>query len=198
MHFAHVLLATIVAVAGKTEIDVSDADGNAVSQARATVDGTVFPADPSGRIFLTAGPGATITVEARGCSSTTVSLSQPRVAVKLACRLPVIGSVRVATGSPQALHQLPVPASVLDREQIATNPATTADGLLRVMPGVDRNRSNSMFTNYGQVRVSFTGAGTDRGLVLVDGIPAQDGFGGQINWALYPSLDLTRAELLRG
>lgn len=55
-----------------------------------------------------------------------------------------------------------------------------------------------MFTNYGQLRVSFAGAGTDRGLVLADGIPAQDGFGGQVDWAAYPVSTLQRAELLLG
>src|SRR5581483_6390574 len=53
-------------------------------------------------------------------------------------------------------------------------------------------------TNYGQLRVSFAGAGTDRGLVLADGFPAQDGFGGQIDWAAYPPNDVERAELLLG
>ena len=58
--------------------------------------------------------------------------------------------------------------------------------------------SNSAFTNYGQLRASFSGAGNDRGLVLVDGIPAQDGFGGQIDWQAYPPNDIQFAELLRG
>ena len=70
--------------------------------------------------------------------------------------------------------------------------------MLRALPGFDRTRSNSGFTNYGQLRVSFSGAGNDRGLVLVDNVFAQDGFGGQIDWAAYPANDLTRAELLRG
>jgi outer membrane receptor protein involved in Fe transport len=112
--------------------------------------------------------------------------------------LPVIGVVRVVTGSPQAIHQLPVPASVLDQQAIATAPAVTADQVLSYLPGFDRNRSNSMFTNYGQLRVSFAGLGNDRGLLLVDGIPAQDGFGGQVNWAQFPTPFLVRAELLRG
>ena len=111
---------------------------------------------------------------------------------------PVIATVRVATGSPQRLHELPVAASFLDAAAIAANPAMTADALLGALPGFDRDRSNSSFTNYGQLRVSFTGAGTDRGLVLADGIPAQDAFGGQIDWAEYPSADVVRAELLRG
>lgn len=112
--------------------------------------------------------------------------------------LPVISHVRVATGSAQSLHALPVAASALDRAAIATSSAYTADALLRMLPGFDRTRSNSLFTNYGQLRVSFAGAGNDRGLVLADGIPAQDGFGGQVDWAAYPASDVERAELLLG
>lgn len=112
--------------------------------------------------------------------------------------LPVITTVRVATGSPQTLHKLPVAASVMDSAQLANTPATTGDAVLRNLPGFDRTRSNSNFTNYGQLRISFTGAGTDRGLVLADGVPAQDAFGGQIDWAEYPANDIVRAELLRG
>ena len=58
--------------------------------------------------------------------------------------------------------------------------------------------SNSAFTNYGQLRVSFGGTGNDRGAVLVDGLPAQDAFGGQVDWTAYPAEKITRAELLRG
>ncbi len=74
----------------------------------------------------------------------------------------------------------------------------TGDAALGGLPGFDRDRSNSMFTNYGQLRVSFSGMGNDRGQVLADGVPAQDGFGGQIDWAAYPAPDIVRAELLRG
>lgn len=109
-----------------------------------------------------------------------------------------IERVRVATGSPQSLHRLPVAASLLTAAQLHASPAMTGDAVLRGLPGFDRTRSNSGFTNYGQLRVSFSGAGTDRGAVFVDGIPAQDAFGGQIDWAAYPASDLERAELLRG
>ena len=112
--------------------------------------------------------------------------------------LPVISTVRVATGSAQTLHALPVAASVLDSASVASSSSYTSDALLRNLPGFDRTRSNSLFTNYGQLRVSFAGAGNDRGLVLADGIPAQDGFGGQVDWAAYPASDVQRAELLLG
>ncbi|GAC1300037.1 MAG: hypothetical protein NVSMB19_05820 [Vulcanimicrobiaceae bacterium] len=112
--------------------------------------------------------------------------------------LAVIGSVAVATGAAKNLHELPLAASLLDRGTIALAPATSIDRLLRALPGFDRTRSNSAFTNYGQLRASFSGAGNDRGAVLVDGIPAQDGFGGQIDWQAYPTDEVQRVELLRG
>jgi outer membrane receptor protein involved in Fe transport len=112
--------------------------------------------------------------------------------------LPVIGSVAVATGSRQNLHASPLAASVLDASTISLAPLPASDGLLRRLPGADETRSNSAFTNYGDIRASFGGAGLDRGVVLVDGVPAQDGFGGQIDWQAYPVDLIERAELLRG
>ena len=76
--------------------------------------------------------------------------------------------------------------------------APALDAALRALPAFDRNRSNAPFTNYGQLRVSFAGAGNDRGAVFVDGVPAQDGFGGQIDWNAYGTDEITAAELLRG
>jgi iron complex outermembrane receptor protein len=123
-------------------------------------------------------------------------LHAPRVT--LARVLPVIGSVTVATGSTKSAHEAPLATSTLDAATIGLSPAVTTDRLLRQLPGFDRSRSSSAFTNYGLLRASFSGAGTDRGVVLVDGFPAQDGFGGQIDWQAYPSDEIERVELLRG
>ena len=112
--------------------------------------------------------------------------------------LTVVGTVSVATGSQRNLHEVPLPTSVMDRTEVALSPAQTSDRLLRDLPGNDRDRSNSAFTNYGQLRASFSGAGSDRGDVLVDGVPAQDAFGGQVDWLAYPAEEIERAELLRG
>ena len=110
----------------------------------------------------------------------------------------IIQTVSVSTGSRESLHRLPFASSVLDRASLGQAAGRTSDGALRLLPGFDRDRSNSSFTNYGQLRVSFAGSGSDRGTVLLDGTPAQDGFGGQVDWAAVPLCDLTRAELLRG
>src|SRR5581483_9828089 len=109
-----------------------------------------------------------------------------------------IGTVTVVSGSPQSLHRAPQAASALSQAQIRATTAQSLDAALRDMPGVDRDRSNAPFTNYGQLRLSFTGAGQDRGTLLVDGVPAQDGFGGQVDWNAFPAATISRAELLRG
>lgn len=143
-------------------------------------------------------PDGSLRVSAPGCEARVVRAGSDVRRIVLQRAMPVIAAVRVATGSAQNLHSLPVAASALDSATIATSPALTSDGLLRLLPGFDRTRSNSMFSNYGLLRVSFAGSGSDRGLVLADGVPAQDGFGGQIDWAAYPPQSLERAELLMG
>jgi outer membrane receptor protein involved in Fe transport len=109
-----------------------------------------------------------------------------------------MGSVTVVSGSPQSLHRSPQAASVLDARAVRDSTAPALDQALRALPGLDRNRSNAPFTNYGQLRLSFAGAGSDRGALFVDGVPAQDGFGGQVDWNVYPADSVVRAELLRG
>lgn len=178
---AALLLAAAVATAAPANLKVVDDNGNPVPQA------TVVAVSPQ-----------QVRVSAPGYETRTITLDPNTHVVVLQRMLPVIAAVRVATGSPQTLHSLPVAAAALDRAAIASNPAITSDALLRQLPGFDRTRSNSMFSNYGLLRVSFAGAGSDRGLVLVDGVPAQDGFGGQVDWAAYPPQSLQRAELLMG
>ncbi len=143
--------------------------------------------------------GEFVSIRKRGYDTRTLrGPFAPGTIVRLIRVLPVVGSVTVATGAEKNLHSVPLAASVIDRTTIALAQASSVDRLLRTLPGFDRTRSNSAFTNYGQLRASFSGAGNDRGTVLVDGTPAQDGFGGQIDWQAYPSDEVQRVELLRG
>jgi outer membrane receptor protein involved in Fe transport len=175
------LLAAALLAAAPPSLSVVDENGNPVSGS------TVVPVGNN-----------RVRVSAPGYEARIVVVTSRVHTVALQRSLPVIASVRVATGSTQTLHSLPVAASALDQASIAASSAFTSDAVLRQLPGFDRARSNSMFSNYGLLRVSFAGAGNDRGLVLVDGIPAQDGFGGQVDWAAYPPAQLQRAELLLG
>lgn len=122
----------------------------------------------------------------------------PSPAPSEAATPPPIGSVTVVSGSAQSLHRSPQAASVFDLRSLRGSTAPSLDQALRTLPGLDRDRSNAPFTNYGQLRLSFSGAGSDRGALLVDGVPAQDGFGGQVDWNAYPTAAIARGELLRG
>jgi outer membrane receptor protein involved in Fe transport len=198
-----IVFATLIAALDPSVIVVDD-EGSPVPQASVrfvAADGTadLEHANRAGEAFARAGLVARdATIEAPGFVTAHVTLGDGTARIVLHRAPPVIGAVRVATGSASSLHRLPVAASVLDAQAIGNIPATTTDELLRDLPGFDRNRSNSAYTNYGQLRVSFDGAGNDRGVVLVDGIPAQDAFGGQVDWQAYPAGEITRAELLRG
>src|SRR5579872_1622802 len=191
-------VAANAAIGAFTTVVIVHEDGSPVADATITYalgdEVLAVRSDANGRARLPSG-AMRLRVQAPGCTARALAPSSPIV---LRCTPPLIGRVTVATGSAETLHALPVAASALDATRIAASSATTSDALLRALPGFDRDRSNSMFTNYGQLRVSFAGAGNDRGLVLIDGIPAQDGFGGQIDWAAYPAHDVVRAELLRG
>ncbi|MGH7727331.1 MAG: TonB-dependent receptor [Vulcanimicrobiaceae bacterium] len=169
---------TFISASGAREVEHTDASGRAT--------------EPGGF------PAVSVVVSDPGFLAASLPLASLRGPIVLLRPLPVIGTVTVATGSPASLHQLPLPASLLDGQTIALSGTVSSDRLLRALPGVDFDRSNSAFTNYGQLRAGFSGAGEDRGIVLVDGIPAQDAFGGQIDWQAYPSSTIERAELLRG
>jgi outer membrane cobalamin receptor len=112
--------------------------------------------------------------------------------------LPSIGTTTVVTGSAQSLHRAAQPTSVIGSGVLRAVTAPSLDAALRTLPGVDRDRSNAPFTNYGQLRLSFQGAGTDRGTLFVDGVPAQNGFGGEVDWNAFPIGSIARTELLRG
>ena len=203
MSLLAVVLATLLAVVPVPAVVVVDENGAPVA---ATV--RFFTPDGPVEVVSTQSDGSAApsaparateaAVEAPGFSPQHVVLGRAPLRVVLRRLVPVIGSVRVATGSQQSLHRLPVSAAVLDAAAIQSSPAASSDALLRGLPGFDRDRSNSAFTNYGQLRVSFDGAGNDRGVVVADGIPAQDAFGGQVDWAALPPGNIVRAELLRG
>ena len=69
---------------------------------------------------------------------------------------------------------------------------------MRLLPGWDRDRDNAYFSNYGLNRVSIGGAGNDRGAMLVDRVPAEDPFGGQVDWSLVPAVAITSSQILVG
>jgi outer membrane receptor protein involved in Fe transport len=87
-------------------------------------------------------------------------------------------------------------------EALRTSSALTLDGALRQSAGFSLfRRGTSLTTNPTAQGVSLRGlgpSGASRSLVLLDGVPLNDPFGGWIAWSKVPRLTLARAEILRG
>lgn len=107
-----------------------------------------------------------------------------------------------ATRVPTPIDQVPATVTVLDRTQLDASPGKAVDEILRDVPsfGVFR-RTNSAAADPTSQGLNLRGvgpSGVSRGLVLVDGIPETDPFGGWVYWRALPTLGIDRIELVPG
>ncbi len=90
----------------------------------------------------------------------------------------------------------------LVREEIRTTAAPTIDEALRQVPGFSLfRRSGSRSANPTAQGVSLRGvgaSGASRSLVLFEGVPINDAFGGWVQWNRVPPIGVERVEVLRG
>ncbi len=108
--------------------------------------------------------------------------------------------VVTATRTPLPVSRAPGSPTLLTREQITTTPFTGGhqiDDLLRYMPGVQPGTLSSRYNHPTAQSLSLRGLGGRRGLVLLDGMPLNDGFGGWINWQRVPDT-IERIEVAPG
>ena len=91
---------------------------------------------------------------------------------------------------------------VLGEEELETAAALAADDVLRQVPGFQLfRRTSSRAANPTAQGVSLRGvgaSGASRALVLYDGVPLNDPFGGWVYWGRVPREGLARVEVLRG
>jgi outer membrane receptor protein involved in Fe transport len=107
-----------------------------------------------------------------------------------------------ATRQPARIEDVPASVAVLPRAELDASAAPTLDDALRQVVGFSLfRRSGSRFANPTAQGVSLRGlgaSGASRALVLVDGLPLNDPFGGWVYWARVPWLSIERLEVLRG
>jgi outer membrane receptor protein involved in Fe transport len=100
------------------------------------------------------------------------------------------------------LNELPASVTVMSSSDVSNAAAQTVDDLLRQVPGFSNfRRSSSLVANPTTQGVSLRGAGASgasRTLVLADGIPLNDAFGGWVYWDHMPREAIDRVELVRG
>lgn len=114
---------------------------------------------------------------------------------------PNSGEVIVITGLrlPRAVIDTPAATRVIDRPELAHAPAALADDVLRAAPQVGTFRRSSSWiadpTSQGLNLRGIGPSGVSRALVLRDGIPENDPFGGWIYWRAISPLALDRVEI---
>ena len=108
--------------------------------------------------------------------------------------------VITATRTPEAIGKSASAVTVLTQTEIQRSPypgGHELDDLLRSVPGIQPALLSSRYNHPTAQSVTINGLGTRRALVLLDGVPLNDAFGGWINWGLIPN-DLERVEIVPG
>nr|AIA17903.1 TonB dependent receptor [uncultured bacterium] len=107
-----------------------------------------------------------------------------------------------ATRTESRVADTPASVVVLSRETLDVSAAPTTDEALRQVPGFTLfRRTGSRVANPTAQGVSLRGigaSGASRALVLDDGIPLNDPFGGWVYWGRVPRRSIERMEVLRG
>jgi outer membrane receptor protein involved in Fe transport len=110
--------------------------------------------------------------------------------------------VTTASRVSEMVSQSPINVTAVSRRDIATTPASTVPSLLWRLPGFTMRDHQSASANSPGRRVpSFRGlAGSSGGrtLILVDGVPLNDGFNGYMQWNRIPLALVDRVEVIRG
>ncbi|HEY0482447.1 MAG TPA: TonB-dependent receptor [Kofleriaceae bacterium] len=110
--------------------------------------------------------------------------------------------VIVVTGLrlPRPAQDVPAAVTVIDRDQLRSSPDTLADDLVRMAPTVGTfRRSSSAIADPTSQGLNLRGvgpSGVSRALVLRDGIPQNDPFGGWVYWRAMSPLGIDRIEIV--
>jgi len=107
--------------------------------------------------------------------------------------------VVTATKTERTSESLPVSVSIIDAQDIEKSAAYRTDDLLRELPGVYVRSYQGILSSSTTNDVSIRGlTGEDRVLVLRDGIPINDPYGGAVEFNEVDIADIEKIEIVRG
>ncbi|HEX6201663.1 MAG TPA: TonB-dependent receptor [Thermoanaerobaculia bacterium] len=110
--------------------------------------------------------------------------------------------VVTATATPERLGDTAAAVAVLGEDDLAASAAVTLDQALRRVPGFTLFRRTSSRTANPTIQGAslrgLGGSGAGRALVLADGLPLADPFGGWVAWGRVPRAAVGRVEVLGG
>ena len=207
------LLATARAQTVVVEGTVHDSAGAVIPNARVSIEagsyrGTVFT-DSEGHFILNAVPAysGTLEVDSQGFGTVRqpwAARSSAAVVLNLVLH-PASANEQVtvsATRTQARLSDTPGSTVLLTQEDVQSTPALRVDDVLRQVPGFSLfRRSDSRTANASNQGVSLRGLGgtaASRALVLEDGLPLVDAFGGWVYWDRVPRESISSVEVFRG
>ncbi|HET7746233.1 MAG TPA: TonB-dependent receptor, partial [Vicinamibacteria bacterium] len=200
------------AAAARITGTVEDAGGKPVPVAIVTVSApgheVKAPTDTEGRFRVDwEGPAVVrVAVEAKGFAERrqTVDLEERRDGLRIVLT-PVAFAEQVtvtATGRDAPVGETPQSVALLTSEDLRVSAAPTLDDVLRQVAGFSLfRRTGSRHANpttHGAQLRGIAGSGASRAVVLDDGVPLNDPFGGWIYWGRVPRPDVEQAEVVRG
>jgi outer membrane receptor protein involved in Fe transport len=146
----------------------------------------------------------TIVVRAGGFAEKTQKVSTSNGSIEITVEpATLLETVTVTpTRTEQRLGDVPASISVLTSEAIDASPAMLADDVLRQVPTFSLfRRTSGLVAQPTTQGVSLRGigpSGQSRTLVLLDGIPFNDPFGGWVYWTRVPLASVDRVEITEG
>jgi outer membrane receptor protein involved in Fe transport len=202
-------LATAAAAQSAVTGTVRDETGGVISGATVLVRGPSgleqqAVTGPDGRFAIVRALGgqATLVVRAVGFAETSHAVTGGEAEIVLS-PASVFESVTVTpTRTEQRLGDVPASVSVIDKETIRRSPAVVIDDVLRLVPTFSLFRRSSSLSSHPTAQgVSLRGigpSGVSRSLVLIDGVPFNDPFGGWVYWTRVPIESVERIEVVDG
>lgn len=191
---------------------VVDSTGAAISGAQVTLSASEGSqsADTSEQgtfsFSVPAGAPGTVRVTANGFGPAEQNFPASSKSLELTFTLRAVAEgeriVVSASRSGLKLSEVPGSAVQLSAEDLKANPSLTTDEMLRQVPGFSLfRRSSSRIANPTTLGASLRGlggSGPSRALVLEDGVPLVDPFGGWVFWDQLPRAELASVEVFRG
>lgn len=140
----------------------------------------------------------------------TISVRLPIIAVLLLSQFPSVGFAEddpdavleevIVTGTrvKSSWQNAPAMVTVIEGDDIENAPPQTVDAVLQRTPSVSSSREHLAECGPGR-DVTLRGVHDQkRTLILVDGIPINDGVTGDVNWSMVPKEAVERIEIVRG
>jgi len=206
-------LPCVCAQATRVEGTIRDATGAVIAAASVVLNSGSYhvaaTTDAAGHFLFPGVPSTSGTLEIRreGFSPVRQSWNAgPGAIVSLEIVMqPALASEEVTVSAARTevrLSETPGSTILLTSTDVTATPALRVDDVLRQVPGFSLfRRSDSRTANASNQGVSLRGLGgtaASRALVLEDGLPLVDAFGGWVYWDRVPRASLANVEVFRG